>query len=155
MPVVIEHTLRERHAENGVGLTAESEEDAVVLERLPYRVRQTARRVVVTVKHIGNRITGLLATKTGPDDLYTKCYQYRSARHAEWMPTAVTLGFSTHDSMMDGPTECATTMVLLFAAATAWMRLSALCHKVRLFLSPKLPSTVIYPSPESELTNTI
>jgi hypothetical protein len=64
-------------------------------------------------------------------------------------------------------------MVLLFCAATVSTRASPPCHAVRFFLyrerqnlgatgtlkltdlSPALPSTVIYPSPESEVMKTI
>lgn len=78
---------------------------------------------------------------------------------------------------MTGPTLWTTTMVFLLAAATAWTRALPLCCVLRqpkvspfdlvecknmtrtqgsrLFLSPAFPSTVMYPSPESEVMTTI
>ncbi|SRR6266702_801969 len=90
--------------------------------------------------------------------------------------TAVTFGWSIQGSRMIGPTEFTTTIVLLFCAATARTSASPLRHAVKFFLwggrwhvefltwnegravtclSPSLPSTVMYSSPESDCKKTI
>ena len=48
-----------------------------------------------------------------------------------------------------------TTIVLLFAAATALTRAAPLCQAFRSFRSPAWPSTVMYSSPESDVMNTM
>lgn len=107
---------------------------------------------------------------TGPKRLHKRKRGIKVGRQR----TAVTLGCSIQGSTMSGPTLCTITIVLLFCAATALTRLSPPCHAVRFFLrnphdqrstsarrknhdsylSPSLPSTVMYCSPESELMKT-
>src|SRR6266702_4717244 len=63
--------------------------------------------------------------------------------------TAVTFGLSIQGSMMRGPTECTTTIVLSFCAATAWTSLSPLCHAVKFFLRD-VGRRVGYSKPEGD-----
>lgn len=68
---------------------------------------------------------------------------------------AVMLGWVLNFSTMTAPTVWRTTMVLGWMDATWAMSASPLPQSVRLFLSPALPSTVIYASPEFAFAKTI
>lgn len=72
MPIVVEQTLGVRNAQDRASIATEGEEDTVVLEALRNGVWEAAGRVVITVEHINNGVTRLLAGHTGPDDLYRK-----------------------------------------------------------------------------------
>jgi len=68
--------------------------------------------------------------------------------------TATTDERARMDSRIKGPTEWITTMVFLLAAATAATRSLPWCQESILTRSPGLFSTVMQPSPESELMKT-
>ena len=112
----------------------------VVHGALRNSVWQFSRRIPVSVKNVCDGITSLVTAKVSPNNL---CITLSEANFklSHMQLTAVTFGCSTQGSIIKGPTELVTTMVLLFCAATARISWSPSCHAVRFCLSPALPST--------------
>jgi hypothetical protein len=93
--------------------TAKDKLGRVVHGALGNGVRQFSRWVPGTVKNVCDGITSFIAAKVSPDNLHilSSAGEYELS---DMRPTAVTFGWSAQGSMIKGPTELVTTMVLLF-----------------------------------------